>query len=129
MNVTKEIKRLLQKHYRTMDTNYRKAMLRWRREKGAEARDRFMQTPRGQQLEERRKQARSKGGEYYEKVMEEFRRSREAARRGRLRWTCKEEQKLVYLVEAGLTNKMIAKIMDRSIKGISQKRIKMGISA
>ena len=118
---------MLQKHYRTMDTNYRKSMIRWRREKGGEARERFMQTPRGQQFQERRKQARAKGGEYYEKVKEEGRKSREAATRGRQRWTCREEQKLVYLIQAGLTSKMIAKIMDRSIKGITQKRLKMGV--
>jgi hypothetical protein len=127
VNVDKEVKRLIQKHYRSMDTNRRKAMIRWGRTKGRDARERYIQTEKGQRAHEARRQDRLKGGKYYEKQQEEFRQSREEATRGRKKWTCREEQKLVYLIDAGLNSKMIARIMDRSAKAIMQKRFKMGL--
>lgn len=129
MNVDKKIKHLLQKHYRQMDTNFRRAMDRWNRTGGREARRRYMESPAGQESIERRKVRCSRGGDYYEQTQEEHRKARAAATRGRKRWTDREEQKLIYLVEAGLTNKMIGRIMGRSIKGVSQKRLKMGVQA
>lgn len=129
MNVDKKIKHLLQKHYRQMDTNFRRAMDRWNRTKGQEARRRYAESPAGQEYAELKKARNSKGGDYYEQVMEEHRKSRASATRSRKLWTGNEEQKLIYLVDAGLTNKMIGKIMGRSIKAVGQKRLKMGVLA